>query len=311
MKKYKVRECPEQQDLKLTITQKWTGSRILVERFNSDILGDPKSFTRRDLTPLLNEYTDLLTTLRAASSDVSEVSTPRISSRRASSTLVQAQLLPQSYWNEYDNGSEAGDEPYIIYCNPDDDSTFPGAKAISFVLSKAKGPVESVKRWFTPMSSPENPERQALLQNSSMSGYFPDADTEADDEAYASSTDFPSGYSTHYATFPSVSEQKLSQYRERLLFHATLGSFAASLILLMIAGILVATGKHRLRIEVDAGVIVGVVSSLFFATLGFGMMLYRKDTIGWLHQVCVGITFAVVCVFNGVLLVVVVGNSGL
>lgn len=297
-------------DQRLTIIQKWTGSRSLGEKFNGEILGDPKSFTKRDLSPLLNEYTDLLTTIRAASSDVSEVSTPRISLRRGS-TQIQAEILPQSYWNEYDNGSEAGDEPYIIYCNPDDEHTFPGAKAVTFVLEKAKGPVESVKRWFGPPNLPKKPERQPLLGNSSMSGYFPDVDTEADDEAYASSTDFPSGYSTHYATFPSVSEQRMSKYRERLLFLSTLGTFAASLVLLMIAGILVATGKHRLRIEVDAGVIVGVVSSLFFAALGFGLMLYRKDSLGWLHQICVGITFAVVCVLNGVLLVVVVGNTGL
>jgi hypothetical protein len=43
--------------------------------------------------------------------------------------------------------------------------------------------------------------------------------------------------------------------------------------------LLVATGKHKLRVEVDAGVIVGVVSSLFFATLGFCTMLYRSETL--------------------------------
>ena len=62
------------------------------------------------------------------------------------------------------------------------------------------------------------------------------------------------------------------------------------------------TGKHKLRVEVDAGVIVGVVSSLFFATLGFCTMLHRS---------LVGVTFAGVCILNGILLIIVVDKSGL
>lgn len=247
--------------------------------------------------------------IQAASSDVSEVSTPRTVSRRQSVQIQQA--LPQTYWNEYDDGSEAGDEPYTIFIDPDAETTFPGSKTFKFVFSKAKGPVESVRKWFSPHSTPE--ERQPL--NGSLNGgYFtetPGNDTDADDEAYASSSDFPTGYAAHYATFPSIHDQKISRYQEAILFKTTLGSFAASVVLLIIASILVATGRHRLRVEVDAGVIVGVVSSLFFATLAFGTTLYRKDNIGWVHRTAVGLTFAIICVFNGILLVIVAGNTAL
>lgn len=292
--------------------RKWTGSRSLVDKFNDEVLSSSKSFTKRDFDPLLSQYNDLLTTLRSSTPDMSEVSTPRITSRRASTQII-VQPERQTYWNEYDDGSEAENEPYTIYINPDAESTFPGAKTITYVFSKAKGPVETVKRWLSPTNSPG--ERRPLLANGNGngSGYFGDAlptDTDAED-GYASSSDFPTGYAAHYATFPSVSDQKLSRYREGLLFQATIGSFAAALALLMIAGILVATGRHRLRIEVDAGVIVGVVASLFFATLGFGTMLYRKEPLGWLHRICVGVTFVAICVLNGMLLVLVAGNTGL
>lgn len=177
------------------------------------------------------------------------------------------------------------------------------------MFSKAKGPVDSVKKWFSPYGSPE--ERQPLYagRNTSYFADTPGNDTDADDEAYASSSDFPSGYATHYATFPSIHDQKVTRRQEALLFKTTLLSFAASLVLLIIASILVTTGRHRLRVEVDAGVIVGMVSSLFFATLGFGTMLYRKDDIGWVHKTAVILVFTAICVCNGVLLVVVAGNS--
>ncbi|MCJ1305948.1 hypothetical protein MMC08_008765, partial [Hypocenomyce scalaris] len=185
--------------------------------------------------------------------------------------------MRQTYWNEYDDGSEAENEPYTLYVNPDPEATYPGAKAVMYILDHAKTPIEKMKSWFQPITSPG--ERQSLLGNghNSQSERFAEQ-TETDiDEAYASSTDFPGGYAAHYATFHSIKDQKLSRAHEQLLFHSMIGSFITASLLLLIAGILIATGQHRLRIEVDAGAIVGVVSSLFFGTLGFGIMLARQE----------------------------------
>lgn len=254
----------------------------------------------------MSQYNDLLTTLRGSTPVLSGESTPRPS--RRTSIQVQVQQAPQTYWNEYDDGSEAGDEPYTITVDPNAESTFPGAKTVAYIFSRAKEPIEKVKYWLSPKASPG--ERRALLSDS----YFPvqrpgtGVDTDIDDDAYASSGDFPAGYETHYATFPSVSDQKLSKYREKLLFRGTLGSFVAAIVLLVIASILVFTGKHKLRIEVDAGVIVGVVASLFFATLGIGMMLYRKEPLSWVHRIGVSLVFITVCILNGALLVLVVSQ---
>ena len=166
--------------------------------------------------------------------------------------------------------------------------------------------MEKVREWLGPVASPR--ERRPLLQSNN---YFTEqTETEADVDD-ASSSDFPSGYATHYATFPSIRDQRFTQAREKLLFRATIISFAASLVLLLVASLLVATGKHKLRIEVDAGATVGIVSSLFLATLGFGTMLYRSEKLSWLHRSLVSATFAAACILNGILLVIVVGDSGL
>jgi heme/copper-type cytochrome/quinol oxidase subunit 4 len=271
-------------------------------------LGNPKSFTRRDFEPLLHNYNDLLTSFRASTPTSPEATTPAATSRRQSiQTPVQSER--QSYWNEFDDGSDVENEPYIIYVDPDTNTQIFGASTISHLFSKARGPMEKVRGWLGPMGSPR--ERRPLIQNT---GYFTEhtehTETDADVDD-ASSSDFPSGYATHYATFPSTRDQRMTRSRERLLFMSTIASFAASLVLLLVAGLLITTGKHKLRIEVDAGATVGIVSSLFFATLGFGTMLYRSERLSWYHRSSVTAAFVAVCILNGILLVLVVGNSGL
>ncbi|KUJ15647.1 SPX-domain-containing protein [Mollisia scopiformis] len=288
--------------------KKWTGSRALGERFNDEILGNPKSFVRRDFEPLSSEYTSLINTLRASSPDGSGPETPSISRRgsRRQSTQIQTQpQTPQGYWNEYDHGSEVeGNESYTIYINPDEES-FPGSKTFAYVFAEVKKPFGKVKEWLSPKSSPG--ERQPLITNGNES-YFNEQrstiDTD-DDGAYASSSDFPTGYAAHYATFPSVRDQKHSQAREMLLNQTMFGSFGASLLFLLIAAILVATGKKKLRVEVDAGVIVGIVASLCFNMAAIGAVLGRQQDLGWLRRSLIAVTFVSICIFNGMLLVIV------
>jgi hypothetical protein len=290
---------------KLTPCQKWTGSHILGERFKNEVLADPKSFTRRDFEPLRQQYNDLQTNLRASTPTSPEVTSPAESRRPSVQAPVQQER--QTYWNEFDDGSDVENEPYTIYVDPDAESQIFGAKTLGQVFSRARVPMEKVRQWLSPMASPG--ERQPLIGS-----YFPsqqqstETDADIDD---ASSSDFPSGYATHYATFPSVRDQRFTRARERLYFRATIASFAAAVVLLVVASLLVATGKHKLHVEVDAGATVGVVSSLFFAALGFGTMLYRQEKLSWMHRGLVGATFAGVCILNGILLVIVVGDSGL
>lgn len=293
--------------------KKWTGSRFLGEKFNDEVLGSPKSFVRRDFQPLEAEYHNLLATLSSSTPPHSDSTTPNLQPQRPSrqpSAQVVIQLPPpqEHYWNEYDDGSEGGDnEPYTIYVDPDAES-FPGAKTIAYIFSQTKKPMESISAWLSPNSSPT--ERRPLLTGDSYSSERQSIiDTDVDDETYASSSDFPAGYATHYATFPSVNEQKYSRYREYMLFYVMLGCFGASLLLLLVAGILVITGKNKLRVEVDAGVFVGVISSLFFAAMGVCTLLYRKDNLGWLYRTCVGFTCVTIMFLNFLLLSLVINNK--
>lgn len=177
-------------------------------------------------------------------------------------------------------------------------------------------PFEKAKQWFRIR---DNPERRPLLDNDSgvaranggpRNGYAStSANTDSEEEGYASSSEFPSqGYVGLYA-FPSIAEQKVVRYRERALFLGTIGCFVASFILLAIAGILISTGRHKLRVEVDAGVTVGVVVSLFGACMALGMTLYRQNPLSVMHRLLVWTAFITSCILNGMLLVLVVGNS--
>jgi len=232
---------------------------------------------------------------------------------RRPSAQIQAQHERQSYWNEYDNGSEVGESvPYTIYIDPNADSTYPGAKIVANISSG----LEKFKGWLTPSHSPG--ERRPLLGTSNGNGngtnsYFAEQnETDVDEEVYASSGDFPTnGYETNYSTFPSVNDQRFSRSREQFLFRGAIASFVAAFVLLLIASTLVATGRRKLLAEVDAGALVGIVTSLFFAALGLVMALNITESIGWLYRSCVSVTFVAVCLLNGMLLVLVVENGGL
>ncbi|RFU74417.1 spx domain-containing [Trichoderma arundinaceum] len=307
--------------------RKWTGSSSLSSRFNDEVLGNPRSFTRRSFTYLQERHDEIEEKLRHATPVFSEPSSPSSvdtpvapSSHPSSSQRVSFDTLPPScfdsqtkYWNEYDDGSDAGgpDDEYAIYVNPDQDSGFPGW---SYAQTIVLFPFEKAKEW---LGKRQPPERQPLFSSyspgdsinqgyGSMTAVHTDSDEE---EAYASSDGFPAhGYATHYA-LPSVGSQQLRHYRERVLFWGTLGCFAASFVFLGIAGILISTGRHKLRVEVDAGATVGAMVSLFCACSGLGMTLYREDRLALSYRLMVWATFIATCLLNGMLLILVLGNS--
>lgn len=211
------------------------------------------------------------------------------------------------YWNEYDNGSDAGnpEDDYAIYINPDEGIGFPGLGYIQHIL---KLPIEKARSWF---NSRQTAERQPLLPElPSPEIYYSSTVINTDSEdGYTSSVEFPyQGYAAHYA-LPSISQQKVIRYREKVYFWGTIGCFVGSFLLLAIAGLLILTGRHRLRAEVDAGVTIGVVASLFSACSALGMTMYRRDPLTLPHRLMVWSTFIALCFLNGILLVLVVGNA--
>lgn len=308
--------------------QKWTGSTSLNARFNEEVLSSFKSFTKRDFAPLRQRHSEILTNLRDAAPAISEPSSPssvemppspastadRVTRVNfdplppASMAAPEVQQPQPKYWNEYDDGSEAGDfDDYAIYINPEDNSGFPGMGYVNAIVSM---PYEKIRGWF---KLKDQRERRPLLGENypTYGGYSSAAHTDSDEEAgYSSSDGIPTeGYVTHYAALPSINEQQVRQYRERVLFWGTLASFASAYILMGVAAILISTGKRKLRVEVDVGVTVGVMMSLFCSCAGLGMTLYRRDTLSIVMRLLVWFGFTASCLINGMLLILVVGNA--
>lgn len=294
----------------------------MTSRFNADILGNPKSFTRRTFDHLQSRYDEILRDLHAATPQFSEPSSPE-SAQHVPPGVTEPQQRPRQvefeplpppqakphtkYWNEYDDGSEAGgpEDDYAIYIDPDEDTGFPGLSYVNTVLST---PYLKAKEWFKQRRPSREHQPLLACEQASSLGYASTV-VDSEEEGYASSEGYPRlGYATIYA-LPSVGEQKVLRYREKVFTLAAVGCFAVSFALLGIAGILILTGKHKLRVEVDAGVTIGAVVSLFCASSGLGMTLYRRDPLSLSYKLMIWSAFLAACILNGMLLILVLGTA--
>ncbi|KAF1986670.1 hypothetical protein K402DRAFT_85123 [Aulographum hederae CBS 113979] len=200
------------------------------------------------------------------------------------------------YWSEYDH-PESGDEEdgYYIYVDPNASIKFPGQEVIEVVYGKFKSLLK-------PMSSRAN---ETVIS--------PDRAWSDGDESATSSDESPLLYRTQYGTatvprpqrgkrktlrFPwdtpentkapqhSLADELIFQHqaRERLKLHIYVASVIVSLTVLSFGAILAATGRKRLRGEVDAGVLLSVVVSATSAAIGVGTMVSRQDRLSWWHR---------------------------
>ncbi|KAI4861742.1 hypothetical protein F4820DRAFT_432583 [Hypoxylon rubiginosum] len=323
--------------------RKWTGSTTLSTRFKENVLSSPKSFMRRDFHPLQSQHQELLATLEAASPDMNSLQAEcqkqkqkaklqfeqRNSSRRPSQTSKPPSVISTpggssgTYWNEYEHGSEAGDNDegaYALYIDPNASSDFPGFVYMKYMFT---APVDIVRHWLK-ARTPQTSETQPLINGQTPVDYFSTrhsstagtTDNDATEDEYASSLNSSIGRRNklRYAALPETEadqDYQITLYRDKVLTRTVVIAFIAAFILLIISGVLIATGKHKLRLEVDAGVTVGSVASLFCACMGLGAMLYRHYPVGIMYSLAVWAAFIAVCTLNGMLLVLVVGSSGL
>ena len=257
--------------------------------------------------------------------------------------------VPVTYWNEYDHGSEAGDhgdDTYAIYVDPNDTAEFPGFHYLKSIMAV---PSVRIRQWLggSQKSGSHASETQSLLNNESAGSphdYFSirkpgtASSTENENEAgtedgYASSSEgqgVSPGLRRHFGgrglrprvnALPTALEDTaatdddvdlyLARYRDRVLSRSVVLFFTVSFALLVMSGALVLTGRHKLRLEVDAGATVGSVASLFCACMGLGALFARRFPRGWLYTLAVWAAFAAACLLNGMLLVIVVRSSGI
>ncbi|KAI0110826.1 hypothetical protein GGR51DRAFT_557827 [Nemania sp. FL0031] len=324
--------------------KKWTGSTSLSSRFKDIILDNPKSFTNFHFTPLQMQYQELRATLEAASPADANLPEPppptesrdhaghRIQPPRRDSSHSVATVTPQTYWNEYEHGSEAGDQDdtYVIYIDPNAGDEFPG---FSYVKNMFGGSVDHVRHWLQSQRSKDvagtSPsETQSLLSSRNghtaapSTDYFsirsrPDHEPATEDE-YLSSDEGEPHHTRGVGFYPSYSysassaaDLKMGRYQDRVITRSIVIAFIVAFVLLGISCLLVSTGKRHLRLEVDAGATLGSVASLFCACMGLGAMFYRHSPAGYLYNAIVWAAFVAVCALNGILLVVVAGSSGL
>ena len=209
---------------------------------------------------------------------------------------------PKRYWNEFDDGSEGEQhQAYTICVDPNASSTFPVAaintKLWERIAHKLEGSKHKVAGWFYTTAA-SDPEREPL-NNSIRSS--PEDSEASDDEAAT----LPA--KRHYSTFSSRSKQKPDSTRETVLFRSCISSFASSYLLLLIAVILLSTGRRKAATEVDAGVVIGVSAAFVFAIIGVGSMMARRTDLGWVHRTT--ILLLSLCVFLAGLALLVMMNK--
>ena len=221
-----------------------------------------------------------------------------------------AQPRYERYWNEFDDGSEGSqDEAYTIFVDPNASYNIPGAAVVTrffkSLSSSVKGFEATISHWLRSSQGTRHGEQRPLVDGE----YSPSAADSDQSDIDSLTENVKSSSHRRYSTFPALSQPTAVRGREALLFRSCIASFASSLALLVVAAILVSTGRRKAADTVDVGVIIGVVSSLVFAVIGVGSMVKRKDDIGWVHRAVVFLIFICVVLASSVVLAAL-GHSG-
>ncbi|KAI3326152.1 hypothetical protein HD806DRAFT_437998 [Xylariaceae sp. AK1471] len=255
------------------------------------------------------------------------------------------------YEHSSEVGEHDDDNTYVIYINPNADDEFPGLAYLKnmfgapvnqvrhWLKSQKSKDVSSSTQTIAATSPSETQSLLGALHNSrtntgssiaaasSPTDYFSIGihhpcvamtnNEPTEDESLFSEEggELHHHYPHSLGFFPSSSssaaDYKIEQYQDKVLTRGVVIAFVAAFVLFGISSLLFATGRHHLRLEVDAGATVGSAASLFCACMGLGAMLYRQYPSGYLYSLAVWTAFMTMCVLNGMLLVLVVGSSGL
>ena len=198
------------------------------------------------------------------------------------------QPCQQRYWNEYDEASEGErDDVYAILVDPEKPSAFPGiavaSKLYHITVARAKALADKIASWRRSSNSKAtDPERDSLTNGLQFSP----------DDSDPSGDDMPAAVEgvRQYSTFPTQPRYCNDQIREGFFFRSCVLSFAASLILLIIAAVLLTIRRKKVDTEVDISVVIGVTASLIFAILGVSSMMASRADLGWVYRAVVVLT---------------------
>ena len=196
------------------------------------------------------------------------------------------------YWNEYDDADEnLESEPFAIYVNPHQKT--PLFDATSTLASQVREMSIKAKQWLR-------------LADKNASKTLSETGSTEDESDLENSVSDPllSQQKQHiYSTFQRRHAVNHATKAQALLLTRCCMAFnTASFVLLIVAALLAASGRRKAHLEVDVGVITGVVFSLVFAVAAVGCAMKRPERAGAFQTMCVFVALTVVCVCSGILL---------
>ena len=233
--------------------------------------------------------------LKADQKDPISAVSPRAPRRKRKSYGAIQAKPPQRYWNEFDDDPEFnGEEAYTIYVTPGEPFKFPGADTISRTFGAAYETLKDGKKrvfsWVPLTISQRSTadERTRLLAAQSPTETDREADVESssdDNVAIPKKSKKVTARSTrrgasrtHYSEYSALGYPRRSS-RDQLLFLTSIGLHILAWMFLVMATILKGTGRRKAAIEVDVGVISGIVISFACGIFAIGCALARREPV--------------------------------
>ncbi|KPI44634.1 uncharacterized protein AB675_8694 [Cyphellophora attinorum] len=233
------------------------------------------------------------------------------------------QPAPTRYWNEFDDGDSDThpEERYAIYIDPNE-PVFPGAETVQKVFS---GMYDSISKGGKRLTSwmpvrmheaktTSDGERRPLLFSKASRKGSSDANLESSGSDTDDFTPTPSKRNRRstisrppYA--PGRRLSKRQKAREATLQQSYIALLVLAYIFLLVAGILLGTGRKKKRLEVDAGVVTGIVAAWACVGISVVLICMRRQKIGPIHWGIFAIQVAVVIVVGVGQLVLMLGNA--
>lgn len=231
--------------------------------------------------------------------------------KRARIVVPKPAPPPQRYWNEFDDGDsdvnpEAG---YAIYVDPDA-PLFPGTETVSKTFtamydSLSKGASRAAS-WF-PLGvkvwdKQSSPERAPLLG----AQVLDDGDSSGSDtdefliqrphkpKSSPRTASHGSGSRSMYRRRQVITPRQKALEGTLFLFYSFL--IAVASILLAMSAVLLGTGRRKAVVEVDAGVVAGVVAAEVCAVAAIVLIMLRKQRLSILHWAIVGVSVATIVI---------------
>jgi len=274
----------------------------------------PSSATSEDLMPGVSGIGTAIAP-RPGKPKALATGVPRKQKRARIQTPERSLMRQQRYWNEFDDGEEDVNpqESYAIYVNPNE-PLFPGAETVSKAFGAmydglSKGTSRAISLISNHERSGKSMERTPLL------GQDRQQTTDADAESSESDTDelfirghpLPPKRKSHPQS-QSQGPGRPPVYRphqpltprqkalEKMLFYFYTGLIVLSYVMLAMAGILLDAGRRKAIVQVDAGVIVGVVVAEICAIVSVVLLFSRRQQLSILHWALMGVAIAGVVV---------------